>query len=298
MQFTIQREALLKPLQLVAGVVERRQTLPVLSNVLLVVDGNTLSLTGTDLEVELVAEVSVDDANGLVIDGEQIDLGLVDGAEPSLAQRPPQPAFGADPIDGLGVVARLEDLGHLIVAVVIARGVGGAAVVVVVLGEDAVERAEVFAHERGAILRQDVQDRAVRVIVGDEGLTIDREVSVLGIEVIIAKIITPTGAQAQGQPDEDHQQRARRSIHAASLWMGRRRSRPQRVASRRPEVLADRGLVVKGLASSRAGARALRSKRRLPRRLFLPSHARTRSYVSRITTALALRKRHNLSLMP
>lgn len=30
MHFTIQREALLKPLQLVAGVVERRQTLPVL----------------------------------------------------------------------------------------------------------------------------------------------------------------------------------------------------------------------------------------------------------------------------
>lgn len=47
MHFTIQREALLKPLQLVAGVVERRQTLPVLSNVLLVVDGQQLSLTGT-----------------------------------------------------------------------------------------------------------------------------------------------------------------------------------------------------------------------------------------------------------
>ena len=54
MHFTIQREALLKPLQLVAGVVERRQTLPVLSNVLLVVEGQQLSLTGTDLEVELV----------------------------------------------------------------------------------------------------------------------------------------------------------------------------------------------------------------------------------------------------
>ena len=53
MHFTIQREALLKPLQLVAGVVERRQTLPVLSNVLLVVEGQQLSLTGTDLEVEL-----------------------------------------------------------------------------------------------------------------------------------------------------------------------------------------------------------------------------------------------------
>lgn len=62
MQFTIEREALLKPLQLVAGVVERRQTLPVLSNVLLVVDGNKLSLTGTDLEVELIGRISLEDA--------------------------------------------------------------------------------------------------------------------------------------------------------------------------------------------------------------------------------------------
>ena len=62
MQFTIQREALLKPLQLVAGVVERRQTLPVLSNVLLVVDGNTLSMTGTDLEVELVGRINLEES--------------------------------------------------------------------------------------------------------------------------------------------------------------------------------------------------------------------------------------------
>lgn len=61
MHFTIQREALLKPLQLVAGVVERRQTLPVLSNVLLIVDGQQLSLTGTDLEVELVGRVQLDE---------------------------------------------------------------------------------------------------------------------------------------------------------------------------------------------------------------------------------------------
>ncbi len=61
MQFTILREALLKPLQLVAGVVERRQTLPVLSNVLLVLADGQLSLTGTDLEVELVGRVRVDD---------------------------------------------------------------------------------------------------------------------------------------------------------------------------------------------------------------------------------------------
>jgi DNA polymerase-3 subunit beta len=62
MHFTIQREALLKPLQLVAGVVERRQTLPVLSNVLLVVQGQQLSLTGTDLEVELVGRVTLEEA--------------------------------------------------------------------------------------------------------------------------------------------------------------------------------------------------------------------------------------------
>lgn len=59
MKFTVSREELLKPLQLVAGVVERRQTLPVLANVLVVLDGNRLSLTGTDLEVEMVAHLEL-----------------------------------------------------------------------------------------------------------------------------------------------------------------------------------------------------------------------------------------------
>ena len=59
MKLRVSREALLKPLQQVAGVVERRQTLPVLSNVLLQVEGNQLSLTGTDLEVEMVARVAL-----------------------------------------------------------------------------------------------------------------------------------------------------------------------------------------------------------------------------------------------
>ena len=60
MQFVISRESLLKPLQIVSGVVERRQTLPVLSNVLLVLNDSELSLTGTDLEVELVGRVAID----------------------------------------------------------------------------------------------------------------------------------------------------------------------------------------------------------------------------------------------
>jgi len=60
MKFTVSREALLSPLQLVAGVVERRQTLPILANVLLVLEDDKLSLTGTDLEVEIVARLPVD----------------------------------------------------------------------------------------------------------------------------------------------------------------------------------------------------------------------------------------------
>ena len=67
MKFTITREALLKPLQLVAGVVERRQTLPVLSNVLMEVQGDQLSLTGTDLEVEMVGHAQLLEAG---VDGE------------------------------------------------------------------------------------------------------------------------------------------------------------------------------------------------------------------------------------
>ena len=57
MKFSINREQLLRPLQLVAAVVEKRQTLPVLSNVLLQVGDGQLALTGTDLELELVARL-------------------------------------------------------------------------------------------------------------------------------------------------------------------------------------------------------------------------------------------------
>lgn len=60
MKFSIQREALLKPLQIVNGVVERRQTLPILSNVLLTLHRDSLSLTGTDLEVEIVTKVDLE----------------------------------------------------------------------------------------------------------------------------------------------------------------------------------------------------------------------------------------------
>lgn len=64
MKFTVSRDAFLKPLQVVSGAVERRHTLPILSNLLLQVEQNTLRLTGTDLEVELVSSVDVESSAG------------------------------------------------------------------------------------------------------------------------------------------------------------------------------------------------------------------------------------------
>ncbi|MGH8192914.1 MAG: DNA polymerase III subunit beta [Woeseiaceae bacterium] len=60
MKLTAGREALLKPLQAVIGVVERRQTMPILANVLLVAKKGKVSITATDLEVELVASMEAD----------------------------------------------------------------------------------------------------------------------------------------------------------------------------------------------------------------------------------------------
>ena len=60
MQFTISKEALIKPLQRTAGVaasVEKRQILPILGNILMVVKNQLLSLVGTDLEIEMVARI-------------------------------------------------------------------------------------------------------------------------------------------------------------------------------------------------------------------------------------------------
>lgn len=61
MRFSLTREVLLKPLQQVVSVVEKRQTMPVLSNLLVSLEQGTLSLTATDLEVEMVARVGCAD---------------------------------------------------------------------------------------------------------------------------------------------------------------------------------------------------------------------------------------------
>jgi DNA polymerase III subunit beta len=74
MKLTAAREDLLAPLQSVIGVVERRQTMPVLANVLVAARENRLSVTGTDLEVELVATctVSVQQAGDITVPGRKL----------------------------------------------------------------------------------------------------------------------------------------------------------------------------------------------------------------------------------
>ncbi len=90
MRFSLQREVLLKPLQQVINVVERRQTMAVLGNLLAVVRNGTLSLTASDMEVEMLARTAVEDGQ----DGEatiparklfDIVRSLPDGSRVSLS---------------------------------------------------------------------------------------------------------------------------------------------------------------------------------------------------------------------
>jgi DNA polymerase-3 subunit beta len=54
MKLTIERSALLKSLTHVQSVVERRNTIPILSNVLLHAEGTSLGLTATDMDIDIV----------------------------------------------------------------------------------------------------------------------------------------------------------------------------------------------------------------------------------------------------
>jgi DNA polymerase-3 subunit beta len=90
MKLTASRETLLKPLQAVIGVVERRQTMPILANVLLVAKGGQVAVTATDLEVELVAsaDVEVDAPGEVTVPGRKLlDIcrALPEGASVSIA---------------------------------------------------------------------------------------------------------------------------------------------------------------------------------------------------------------------
>ena len=60
MKFSVSKDNLVTPLQLVSGAVEKRQTLPVLANLLLKVANGTLSITATDLEIEMSVNIPLE----------------------------------------------------------------------------------------------------------------------------------------------------------------------------------------------------------------------------------------------
>ncbi|MDP3390940.1 MAG: DNA polymerase III subunit beta [Methylococcaceae bacterium] len=59
MKFIINREEILVPLQQIVSVIEKRQTMPILSNVLMVIEEDQLILTGTDLEIQIIAKINI-----------------------------------------------------------------------------------------------------------------------------------------------------------------------------------------------------------------------------------------------
>lgn len=54
-----QRDALLRPLQIVSGIVERRHTLPILANILIRKDGQRVSFLSTDIEVQITTSADI-----------------------------------------------------------------------------------------------------------------------------------------------------------------------------------------------------------------------------------------------
>jgi DNA polymerase-3 subunit beta len=87
----INREALLRPLQAVSGIIERRHTLPILSNVLLERAGSRVSMVATDIEIEITAGTTVDsqgEAKALTVGARKLlDIlrALPEASEVSLA---------------------------------------------------------------------------------------------------------------------------------------------------------------------------------------------------------------------
>lgn len=60
MKFIINRDQILPSLQQIVSVIEKRQTMPILSNVLLQADDGQLVLTGTDTEIQIVSKLHLD----------------------------------------------------------------------------------------------------------------------------------------------------------------------------------------------------------------------------------------------
>ncbi|MGA2586743.1 MAG: DNA polymerase III subunit beta [Candidatus Aminicenantales bacterium] len=74
MKFSIMKENLLEELQLLQGIVEKRNTMPILANILVQASGNEIEITGTDLEVGLKThfEARIDEPGEITVSGKKI----------------------------------------------------------------------------------------------------------------------------------------------------------------------------------------------------------------------------------
>src|SRR5688500_318558 len=84
------RDSILEPLAAVSGIIERRHTLPILSNVLIDTAGGSLSFLATDIEIQITARTGVaasDDARALTVGARKLlDIlrALPEGTEVTL----------------------------------------------------------------------------------------------------------------------------------------------------------------------------------------------------------------------
>jgi len=74
MKFSIQKENILEELQLLQGIVEKRNTMPILANILINASKNEVEVTGTDLEVGLKThfEGKVEEPGAITVSGKKI----------------------------------------------------------------------------------------------------------------------------------------------------------------------------------------------------------------------------------
>ena len=89
MRLSIERGALLKAVAQAQSVVERRNTIPILANVLIEADGNSVQFRATDLDIEVVdkVEAMVERAGATTVSAttlNEIVRKLPDGAQVTL----------------------------------------------------------------------------------------------------------------------------------------------------------------------------------------------------------------------
>ncbi len=92
MRFTVMKETILEELQLLQGIVEKRTTMPILQNILVMAAGSTVELVGTDLEVGLRThfEAQVEEEGAVTISGKkifEIVKSMADGEKVAFKQK-------------------------------------------------------------------------------------------------------------------------------------------------------------------------------------------------------------------